>query len=513
MVGRGCRLNLARRLALGAVVLALLAVAAAGIAGYGLSQTQRLAAEAMAAQRRMEAYGSFSGRVSEWSFGLLSGAQTGDGEGVRAALDQLDRLTAEDIAAARTVEEADRRSRNVVPARLRAEFGQLQRTLAAAAPGSPRVETAMALYAVQVPAMLGQQITLEAQRRDAALALMERLRHRLHLAAIGIAVAAPLVLLGLYLMLLRPLFARLASASAAAEGLAMGRLAPGAGGHDELGLLFVRLRQMAARLDRRRAALEHDRARLGALVEERTAELSRANSRLSAIDTQRRRFFADVSHELRTPLTVILGEAELGAKQVDPAVQASFATIRARALRLFHRIEDLLRIARSESGQLELLRERVDLSRIVSAAENDLAPLTQRGRLCIDVDLPHLIVGGDPEWLRQVVAGIIGNAVKYAGSGARLRITGRQEASRAIVDFADNGPGLSPEIATQVFDRFARGGGAAGFGVGLALAAWVVEAHGGGLSAHRAEEGGLLLRMTLPLWEEDGHDADPDCRG
>ncbi|MGQ0566689.1 MAG: sensor histidine kinase [Gemmobacter sp.] len=506
--GLRMRPSLRMRLWLGAAVLAALAVAAAGIAAYGLTQTQGLTREAMTAQRRIEAYGSLSTRVNEWMLGWLIAARfqtPPDPAAVLAELDRLDRLVAEDVAAAPSATEATLRARqSVTPARLRGLFGQLQDTLAVTPPGTPRGEAAVSFYAAQAPLAVASQIEQETRRRDEAMAAMEALRGPLLWSAAAVGLAAPLVLAALYLMVLQPLFGRLSRATASAEALAMGGLRGDAGGHDELGLMFARLRQMVARIDRRRARLATDYGRLEAIVADRTGALAVANDRLALIDSTRRRFFADVGHELRTPLTVIMGEAELGARQTDPAIRASFETIRARSLRLFRRIEDILRIARSESGQLELQRVRVVLPEVAGAALSDLAPVLRRAGVTVGVDLPPLAVAGDAEWLRQVFAGLFDNAAKYAGRGTAVTVTGRAEGSMALVEVADTGPGLPPGSETAVFQRFGRGapGVAPGFGVGLALAAWVVEASGGTLAALPGNPG-LVLRLTLPLWRED----------
>jgi two-component system OmpR family sensor kinase len=492
------RRGLRARLLLGALVLAALAVAAAGLAVYGLARTQALATEALAAQRRIEAYGGLTSRVNEWMLAWLAPAgPPPDASRIGAALDGLDRLVGEDVAAARSPAEAEERGRlGATAARIRVLVEQLQRPAADAARGTPSAEAAT-YHAAQIPALAAAQVQQEVRRRDEALAAMERLRRRLNRLALAVGVAAPLVLAGLYLWLFRPLFGRLAAATQSAEALAAGALAPGGGGHDELGLLLARLRRVAARVAR-------DRARLNATVAERTGALREANARLARVDAERRRFFADVGHELRTPLTVILGEAELGARHPDPALQASFATIHGRAMRLVRRIEDLLRIARSETGQLELDRSPVDLATIAAAAVTDTAPLLARAGVAVRAGgLPALVVTGDAEWLRQVLAGLLDNAAKYAGRGATVAISGREDRGAAEVIVADDGPGLPPERLRAVFDRFGREAGesARGFGVGLALARWVVEAHGGSLRAEAPEEGGLRLVMTLPLAE------------
>jgi two-component system OmpR family sensor kinase len=490
------RRGLRARLLLGALVLAALAVAAAGLAVYGLARTQALATEALAAQRRIEAYGGLTSRVNEWMLAWLAPAGPPPDAGrIGAALDGLERLVGEDLAEARSPAEAEERGRlGATAARIRVLVEQMQRP----APRGMPAGDAATYHAAQIPALAAAQVQHEVRRRDEALAAMDRLRRRLNRLALAVGLAAPLVLAGLYLWLFRPLFGRLAAATQSAEALAAGALASDGGGHDELGLLLARLRRVAARVAR-------DRVRLNATVAERTGALSAANARLSRVDAERRRFFADVGHELRTPLTVILGEAELGARHPDPALRASFATIHGRAMRLVRRIEDLLRVARSETGQLELDRSPVDLAAIAAAAVTDTAPLLARAGVAVRAEgLPALRVTGDAEWLRQVLAGFLDNAAKYAGRGATVVISGRAERGAAVVVVADDGPGLPPERLRAAFDRFGREPGdvdARGFGVGLALARWVVEAHGGSLRAEAPEEGGLRLVMSLPLAE------------
>ncbi len=489
------------RLWLGAILLAALPVAAAAIAVYGLDRTRLYAAEAMAAQRRIEGYGALTRHVQEWMLDWVTARSRPEDAPVLAALAALDRLVAEDVARAPSRIEATRRARqSMTPARLRGLFTGLSETLAGTPPGDPAGQAAVAFYAAQAPTLTAAQVDQEVRRRDTALAAMEGLRRPLSQAAIGIGLAAPLALLGFYLGLFRPLFRRLTRATKAAAALALGDLPAGADGHDELGLMFARMRQMSARLDRRRLRLARDHARLERIVADRTAELSAANDRLARADSTRRRFFADVGHELRTPLTVILGEAELGAAAGDPRSSAAFATIQARAQRLFRRIEDLLRIARSESGHLELDRTRVDLSATATAALADLQPMLKRAGIAARVDLPPLAVRGDADWLRQVFAGFFDNAAKYAGRDTVVTVTGRAEGGQAVVEVADSGPGLPPDRIEAAFGRFVREGDAPGFGVGLSLARWVAEALGGSLTA--AAGPGFRLRLTLPLWEE-----------
>ena len=498
-----CRPSLRARLSLAAVMLMLLAVLAAGIGAWGLQRSQSHADEAMAAQRRIEAYDALSGRLNEWILGWL--APTGgiggalapvpDNRPVLAALERIETALERDVEAAPSQAQADERARQGLGvARLHSMFNQLDRALRQNPPDSPAGQAALAFHGAQFPTSIGAQIEAEIQRRDAALVRMEALRRPLLIAAASIALAAPVVLIMLYLALLRPLFRRLAQAAALAPAMATGRLPAGAGGHDELGLTFARLRQMAARVERLRASLE-------TTVAARTAELRAANQRLELVDRTRRRFFADVSHELRTPLTVIMGEAELGADHPDAAIRASLHTIGARAQRLFRRIEDLLRIARSESGRLELHSGPVDLGECVRSALSDLGPVLKRAGVTTDLRLQDLRVRGDGDWLRQVFAGLFDNAAKYAGSGAVVSVTARADGGRAVIGISDTGPGLPPGADQDLFQRFSRDEGPGGFGVGLALARWVVDSSGGSLERVPSDRG-LALELVLPLWED-----------
>lgn len=107
---------------------------------------------------------------------------------------------------------------------------------------------------------------------------------------------------------------------------------------------------------------------------------------------------------------------------------------------------------------------------------------------------------GDADWLRQVFAGLFENAAKYAGRGAVVNVCGHVDGQLARVRVSDTGPGLPEGMADKVFDRFTGSNMAGGFGVGLALARWVVETSGGKLQLAEGAAG-LTLEMTLPLWE------------
>ncbi|MDT8343272.1 MAG: HAMP domain-containing sensor histidine kinase, partial [Thermohalobaculum sp.] len=274
-------------------------------------------------------------------------------------------------------------------------------------------------------------------------------------------------------------------------------------GRDEIGLLFAQLNRAAARLGRARAAIDADRARLEEIVAERTRALREANVRLAAIDTERRRFFADVGHELRTPLTVILAETELNLV-ADPAPQdarTAFATIRTRAQRLNRRIDDILRVARSETGQIELRCEPFDLGEAALGALDDVEGVARRRRVAITPLIgPRPAVQGDRDWTRQVVAGFLENAIRLSPEDGRIRLDLAHNAGGgAVLSVTDEGPGIAAAERERIFERFARGADQRGngFGVGLALARWVVE----------RQSGRIEVRSPAP------RPVGPDARG
>jgi len=241
---------------------------------------------------------------------------------------------------------------------------------------------------------------------------------------------------------------------------------------------------MATALAARRDAVRGEWARLNDTIAERTEALRSANARLEEIDAARRRFFADISHELRTPLTVILMEAQIGRQGGAGATEA-FATIEARAARLNRRIDDLLRVARSDSGQLVLDPVTTPLDDIATQVVEEVQAEVATEGLTLDVaEMPVETVLCDPNWVRQVVVGLIRNAIRHAGDGGRLRLAPETGADGAGFSITDNGPGIAPDDHARVFERFAQVGRmpGQGFGIGLALAKWVIEAQGGQIS-------------------------------
>ncbi len=242
---------------------------------------------------------------------------------------------------------------------------------------------------------------------------------------------------------------------------------------------------------------------LGAAVNRMLDHIAAALSARQASETRVRQFVADASHELRTPLTAIRGYTELAQRAGvagDAAAQA-LSRVRSETERMTRLLEDLLLLARLDSGR-PLERKPVDLSRLAADAVTDahVAGPDQRWRL--DLPAEPVIVTGDAARLHQVLANLLSNARVHTGAGTVVTTSLSADATQAVLSVADNGPGIPEALRSEVFERFARGDTsrsrkAGSTGLGLAIAAAVVQAHHGSIDAH-SEPGSTEFTVRLP---------------
>jgi two-component system OmpR family sensor kinase len=241
---------------------------------------------------------------------------------------------------------------------------------------------------------------------------------------------------------------------------------------------------------------------------------SEASARRS--EDRMRRFVADASHELRTPLTTIRGFAELyrqGASRDPAELDRLMRRIEDQAARMGLLVEDLLLLARLDQ-QRPLDRSPVDLLALAADAVNDARAVAPDRRIELvlgggDGDPGRaLIVLGDGQRLRQVLANLVNNALTHtpAGSPVEVRVGGWEldGAPGAAVEIVDHGPGLAPEQAERVFERFyradpARSHAAGGSGLGLSIVAALVAVHGGTVQVDSVQGRGARFRVVLPL--------------
>jgi signal transduction histidine kinase len=218
---------------------------------------------------------------------------------------------------------------------------------------------------------------------------------------------------------------------------------------------------------------------------------------------RQREFAADASHELRTPLTVIRASVEHLRRHADEPVQAvgdALGDIDAEVGHLTAMVEDLLLLARSDSGAVSLDEQPVELDDVASEAASALrGPAEERGvRLVLDPEPAPVI--GDPTRLRQLVTLLVDNAIRHSPAGGEVRIEVRRDGDVVRLAVSDQGPGIRAEDLPRVFDRFWRASDApsGGTGLGLAIAKWIAERHGGGITATNRTEGGARFEVELP---------------
>ena len=277
--------------------------------------------------------------------------------------------------------------------------------------------------------------------------------------------------------------------------------------HDEFGLLAQHVNRMARHLERSRLGMLALNRDLEATVCERTSALQARNDELHEIDASRRRFFADVSHELRTPLTAIVGEADLilRAPDLDPGANLeAVSSILANAKFLNRRIDDLLALARSMNGQLELYPELVDLNSIAGEAMIEIKSLAKVNKVMTRLEAlaDPALIQGDRRQLRQCLMILLDNAVKFSRAYQPVDMVVRRVATHAEVTVLDLGKGIPAEDLPRVFEPFYQsevGRQKGGTGLGLSIARRIVEAHRGAIAATGTASGGTAITITIPL--------------
>ena len=481
------------RLALGAAVLGGATILSALALYLGMSEVGKRLETAVAAERRMARYATLSTQVSTFLVISTEAVQTGLSAQTRRSrvepvanniFDAFERLDAEIAAAVSEAESLglDEQSRygtqSLGLARMRALLEGALSGLSQEIDDRERLRAHLDTFASGFDPLLNQAVNTEVLFRNNILASIEELRHRLSWLSIVLAVSAVGLVLAFHFGLIRPQFGRLDRLREAARriGEAEFELALPATSNDEIGQIYSETNRMAAALAQRETEVRSEWKRLNDTIAERTEALRAANAELEKVDENRRRFFTDVSHELRTPLTVILMEAQIGRQSGSEHAEA-FATIEARADRLNRRIDDLLRVARSDTGQLALDPAPTPLASLVEASLQEVsAEVSSAGMTLTHDDIPEQTLMCDPNWARQIVVGLIRNAIRHARDGRRIHLAFGQG-----IEIVDNGPGIPADAQPDIFDRFSQAGGvtSAGFGIGLALAKWVTEAQGG----------------------------------
>jgi heavy metal sensor kinase len=229
-------------------------------------------------------------------------------------------------------------------------------------------------------------------------------------------------------------------------------------------------------------------------------------ARLERSFAQMQRFTSDASHELRTPLTAIrtVGEVALRGDASEAAYRETIESMLEEVARLTHLVDAMLLLSRADAGRIPVNRADTNLVDLAEEVAQHLGVIAEENEQAIRVAAPGpVIVRADPVLLRMAIVNLLDNALRYSPAHTRVDITVTALPRAAGIAVADQGPGITPEDQQRLFERFfrvdeARARTSGGAGLGLSIARWAVEAHGGRLEVTSRPGDGSVFRITLP---------------
>ncbi len=244
---------------------------------------------------------------------------------------------------------------------------------------------------------------------------------------------------------------------------------------------------------------------LGVALNQMLDHLDEAFTERAESQERLRRFVADASHELRTPVTTIRGYAELyrvGGLNERNELDEAMRRTEQEAVRMSRLVDDLLSLAKLDEGR-PLEQRPVDLSQLVADAARDAAAVDPQRAITTELN-GAVVVAGDEDRLRQVLANIVGNALVHTPPAAPIELRVEAAHGTARIAVTDHGHGMAPDVAARVMQRFyradpARARDRGGSGLGLSIADAAVSAHGGEIDVDSAIGRGTTVTVTLPL--------------
>lgn len=235
-------------------------------------------------------------------------------------------------------------------------------------------------------------------------------------------------------------------------------------------------------------------------------------SRLESSFQQQKQFMADASHELRTPLAIVRGESEVALSKKDRAAidyRQSLAIVHDESIRLSTIVEDLFILSRADSGQLKPRLAAVYLDEILAECVRVVETLARKRKIKLDVSLiAEMPLDGDEALLHRLFLNLLDNAIKYSREEGIVAIQAQHEGENYCVSIGDNGEGIAAEDRAKIFDRFYRvdksrtrdnTNGANGVGLGLSIAAWIAQVHGGTVTLQKSDQSGSTFLVTFPV--------------
>ena len=228
-------------------------------------------------------------------------------------------------------------------------------------------------------------------------------------------------------------------------------------------------------------------------------------ARLEAAFSREQRFTADAAHELRTPVTVIVTHVQnsLAAGGLTDEHREALEACERAAQRMRRLIESLLQLARLDADEDGGKHQRTDLAALTAESVGLVRALAAERRITLVPELAATEITGEPGRLQQVITNLVANAIHHGRNGGEVRISVRTEADHAVLEVADNGPGIAPEHLPHVFERFyrvdrARTGTAGRTGLGLAIAKAIVDSHSGTITVNSLVGKGATFTVRLP---------------
>jgi len=223
--------------------------------------------------------------------------------------------------------------------------------------------------------------------------------------------------------------------------------------------------------------------------------------RLESQERQRRHFMADVAHELRTPIAVVQGRLEGLLDGVYPRDDSALTELLDETRILARLLEDLRSLANAESGALALTKEPTDIVMLMSDVTNSFSRDAELANVSIKIDVPTdlPLISVDPTRIREVLSNLISNALHHTPANGVIMIQAKVSNDCLILSVADTGSGIPAEDLPKIFQRFYKGAGSRGSGLGLTIARNLVLLHGGEIRAESREGHGSAFTVILPV--------------
>ncbi len=240
-------------------------------------------------------------------------------------------------------------------------------------------------------------------------------------------------------------------------------------------------------------------------LEQFALSFNRVLDRLGTALATQRRFMADASHELRTPVSIMRTAADVTLSQPvreEEDYREALVTVSQQTSRLTRLVDDMLVLARADGGGYPVTMAPVDLTALVQECIRELSGRADDKKIAIGSELEPIALRGDEVLLRRMFSNLLGNALAYTPQGGAVTVTLGRSDGGVLLQVADTGPGIAPADRERVFERFVRLDAArttGGAGLGLSIARWVAEAHGGGVQILSSGPGGSVFAAMLPV--------------